>query len=295
MRTVAPVDIRRSLPERKRDTNKGDYGHVFVIAGSIGFTGSAALCSQAALLSGSGLVTLGICKSLNPILARKLTEVMTKPLPETGKQSLSEKALPEILKFSKKADCVAIGPGLSRNPATQRLVRKLVVSLDKPVVLDADGINALEKNTGSLKRARAPIIITPHPGEMSRLTGFSIKNITAAKEKVAKDFAKKYNVVCVLKGRGTVVARSDGKVFINTTGNPGMAKGGTGDVLTGMIASFVGQGIRPFEAAKLGVYLHGLAGDLAAKEKGEASMLASDLLDKIPESIRRLQGSPKHR
>ena len=266
------------LPKRKKETNKGDYGHVFIIAGSPGFTGAAALCSQAALLCGSGLATLGIAKGLNTILARKLTEVMTKPLPETSAGTLSEKAFPQVMKFSSKADCVAIGPGLSRNPGTQKLVRKLIVSLEKPMVLDADGLNAIEGQAQLLKRAQAPVIVTPHPGEMARLS----------KERVAKTFANKYNVVCVLKGHRTVVARPDGKTYVNTTGNPGMAKGGTGDVLTGMIASFIGQGIGPFEAASLGVYLHGLAGDLAAKEKGEASMLASDLLDKIPAAIKKL-------
>ena len=279
------------IPKRKADSNKGDYGHVFVLAGSAGFTGAAALCSWAALVSGSGLVTLGIPKSLYPIMARKLTEAMAMPLPETRGQALSEKAYPAIMKFSEKTDCVAIGPGLSGDQSTQRLIRKLVIILKKPVVLDADGINALEGKPELLNRANAPVVITPHPGEMSRLSGLSVKRIAAAKEKVAKEFANKYNVVCVLKGHRTVVARPDGKTYVNSTGNPGMAKGGTGDVLTGMIASFIGQGMRPFNAAMLGVYLHGLAGDLAAKEKGEVSMLASDLLNKIPEAIKKLQRS----
>lgn len=279
-------DFKKLLPKRKPDTHKGDYGHVFVIAGSVGMTGAAALCAQAALLSGSGLVTLGICKSLNPILARKLTEVMTKPLPETRQQTLSEKALSEILKFAKKVDCVAIGPGLSRNRSTQKLVKRLIVFLNKPIVLDADGINALERKAAILKSAKAPIVITPHPGEMSRLVSLSRREISKAKEKVAKEFANKYNVVCVLKGHRTVVAEPKGKTYTNTTGNPGMASGGVGDVLTGMIASFIGQGIRPFDAAKLGVYLHGLAGDLAAKEKGEVSLIATDLLNKLPEAIK---------
>jgi len=276
------------LPKRKKETNKGDYGHVFIIAGSPGFTGAAALCSKAALLCGSGLATLGIAKGLNTILARKLTEVMTKPLPETSAGTLSEKAFAQIMEFSKKADCVAIGPGLSREPGTQKLVRKLIVSLRKPVVLDADGLNAIAGCAPLLKRALAPVVVTPHPGEMARLTGLPVNASLGGKERVAKTFANKYNVVCVLKGHRTVVARPDGKTYVNNTGNPGMAKGGTGDVLTGMIASFIGQGIGPFEAASLGVYLHGLAGDLAAKEKGEASMLASDLLDKIPEAIKSL-------
>ncbi|MDD5545618.1 MAG: NAD(P)H-hydrate dehydratase [Candidatus Omnitrophica bacterium] len=279
------------IPKRKADSNKGDYGHVFVLAGSPGFTGAAALCSRAALLSGSGLVTLGIAKSLNPIMARKLTEVMTKPLPETRGGTLSEKAYAGIMKFADKADCLAIGPGLSRNPGAQRLVRKVIIALKGPVVLDADGLNALEGRVELLKRAKAPVVVTPHPGEMSRLAGLTVKTVSAAKEKVAKEFANKYNVVCVLKGHRTVVAAPGGRRYVNFTGNPGMAKGGTGDVLTGMIASFIGQGIRPFDAAKLGVYLHGLAGDLAAKDKGEVSMLASDLLNKIPEAVKKLASS----
>ncbi|MFA5165110.1 MAG: NAD(P)H-hydrate dehydratase [Candidatus Omnitrophota bacterium] len=276
------------LPKRKKETNKGDYGHVFIIAGAPGFTGAAALCSKAALLCGSGLATLGIAKGLNTVLARKLTEVMTKPLPETKAGTLSEKAFPQIMEFSKKADCVAIGPGLSQEPGTQKLVRKLIVSLKKSIVLDADGLNAIKGYTLLLKRAHAPVVVTPHPGEMARLTGLPVNAISGDKERVAKTFANKYNVVCVLKGNRTVVARPGGKSYVNKTGNPGMAKGGTGDVLTGMIASFIGQGIGPFEAASLGVYLHGKAGDLAAKEKGQASMLASDLLDKIPEAIKSL-------
>lgn len=288
MKVRVPADIRKLLPKRKPDTHKGDYGHVFVVAGSIGMTGAAALCSEAALLSGSGLVTLGICKSLNSILAKKLTEIMTRPLPETHEQTLSEKALPEILKFSEKVDCVAIGPGLSRNNSTQKLVKRLIASLNKPIVLDADGINALEGKASILKSVKAPIVVTPHPGEMSRLMPLSRNEIAKNKEKVAKGFANKYNVVCVLKGHRTVVAGPRGKIFINSTGNPGMASGGVGDVLTGMIASFIGQGLKPFDAAKLGVYLHGLAGDLAAKEKGEASLIASDLLNKLPEAIKKL-------
>ncbi len=281
-----PSDIRKLLPNRRPDTHKGDYGHVFVIAGSAGMTGAAALTSMGALLSGSGLVTLGIPKSLNPILAAKLTEVMTKPLPETDDQTLSEGAFSKIIKFAEKVNCVAIGPGLSRNSGTEKLVNELVVSLDKPMVLDADGINALEGNASILSSVKAPIVITPHPGEMARLVSLSREAIVKAKEKVAKNFASKYNVVCVLKGHRTVVAGPGGKAYVNLTGNPGMASGGVGDVLTGMIASFIGQGIKPFDAAKLGVFLHGLAGDLAAKEKGEISLIASDVLSKLPQAIK---------
>lgn len=286
-----PNDIKKLLPKRKPDTHKGDYGHVFVVAGSAGMTGAAALASTGALLSGSGLVTLGIPKSLNPIMEAKLTEVMTKPLPETDDQTLSEGAFSGIIKFAEKVNCVAIGPGLSRNYGTEKLVKELVISLDKPVVLDADGINALEGNASILSSAKAPIVITPHCGEMARLVSLSREAIVKAKEKVAKNFASKYNVVCVLKGHRTVVAGPKGKAYVNLTGNPGMASGGVGDILTGMIASFIGQGIKPFDAAKLGVFLHGLAGDLAAKEKGEASLIASDILEKLPEAIRKSTSS----
>jgi len=286
-----PSDIRKLLPNRRPDTHKGDYGHVFVIAGSAGMTGAAALASTGALLSGSGLVTLGIPKSLNPIMEAKLTEVMTKPLPETDDQTLSEGAFSKIIKFAEKVNCVAIGPGLSRNSSTEKLVKELVVSLDKPMVLDADGINALEGNARILSSAKAPIVVTPHPGEMARLVSLSREAIVKAKEKVAKNFASKYNVVCVLKGHRTVVAGPKGKTYVNLTGNPGMASGGAGDVLIGMIASFIGQGIKPFDAARLGVFLHGLAGDLAAKEKGEASLIASDILEKLPEAIKKMTSS----
>lgn len=286
MRRKIPSGIKRLLPCRKPDAHKGDFGHVLVIAGSLGMTGAAALASMGALLSGSGLVTLGIPKSLNPILEVKLTEVMTKPLDETSGQSLSAAALPKILEFSKKIDCAAIGPGLSGNFSTERLVKRLIISLNKPIVLDADGINALKGDASILRSAKAPIVITPHIGEMSRLISLPRDKIVKAKEKVAKKFANQYNVVCVLKGYRTVVADPKGKVYVNLTGNPGMATGGAGDVLTGMIASFIGQGIKPFDAAKMGVFLHGFAGDLAAEEKGEVSLIASDILNKLPDAIK---------
>ncbi|MFH0771082.1 MAG: NAD(P)H-hydrate dehydratase [Candidatus Omnitrophota bacterium] len=285
MRVKIPSEIRELLPKRKIDTHKGDYGHVLIIGGSVGMTGAVALSSQAALLSGSGLVTLGAPRSLNSIIEAKLTEVMTLPLPETAEQTLSETALPEILDFSRKVDCVAIGPGLSRNSSAQELVKKLIANLDKPIVLDADGINALKGDASILRSVKSKIVITPHSGEMSQLAALPSDEISRIKEKVAKKFTNEYNVVCVLKGYRTVVAAPKEKTYVNLTGNPGMASGGTGDVLTGMIASFIGQGIKPFDAARLGVFLHGLAGDLAAEEIGEASLIASNILDKLPKAI----------
>jgi NAD(P)H-hydrate epimerase len=280
-----------SLLKRKPDTHKGDYGHVFVLAGSVGLTGAAYLTAQAALLAGSGLVTLGIPKSLNAIMARKLTEVMTLPLPETAAQSFSRKAFSEIKRFSGKADVLAVGPGLSQNKETQALVRDVISKIDRPVVIDADGLNAITGHLGILRIPRSERqepILTPHPGEMARLVGKTVKFIQANRKKIAKEFAKKYNVILVLKGHRTIVASPDGKVYINKTGNPGMASGGAGDVLTGMIASFLGQGLSGFDAAKFGVYVHGLAGDIAAKEKGQLSLIATDLLNKLPEAFKKL-------
>lgn len=278
----------KKIKPRLRDTHKGTYGHVFVLAGSAGMTGAAYLTSTAALLSGSGLVTLGIPKGINPVMEEKLVEVMTKPLPETRAQTLSMKALPAIREFVKKADVIAIGPGLSGHKETKALVRRLVVMLDKNFVLDADGINAFRGAANLLKRVKTEFVITPHPGEMSRLAGMSIASIQKDRKGVAKEVSKLYNCITVLKGSSTVVANPKGEVYINETGNPGMATGGVGDILTGIIASLIGQGLEPFGAAKLGVYIHGRAGDLAMREKGEISLIATDLLNKLPEVFKKL-------
>lgn len=277
------------LFKRRPGSHKGDYGHVFILAGSAGLTGAAYLTSQGALISGSGLVTLGIPKSLNPVMARKLTEVMTKPLPETRSQSLSRKAFSEIRKFLEKRDVLAIGPGLSQHKETQLLIRKIILCCNKPMVIDADALNALAgcvKGLVKIPRRRSATVLTPHPGEMGRLINKSAGFVQKDRKNIAKEFAKKYNLTLVLKGHHTVVA-SPRNIYINKTGNPGMASGGVGDVLTGVIASFLGQGLSGFDAARLGVYVHGLAGDLSAKEKGQLSVTAVDLLNKLPKALRR--------
>jgi len=276
------------LTRRKRNAHKGDFGHLLVLAGSLGYTGAASLCSEAALLSGSGLVTLGIPRSLNVIVAKKVTEAMTLPLPETKAQTLSLRAFSLILKKGESVDAFAIGPGLSRHPETVRLIHRLIPRIRKPMVVDADGLNALAKDPRIFKKAKAPVIGTPHPGEMGRLIRQKSAFIQKHREKVAKDFAVRYNMITVLKGHRTVVASPQGKLYINRTGNPGMATAGCGDVLTGVIGSFLGQGMDPFEAACRAVYVHGLAGDLAAKEKGEASLIASDLLKYLPEAFKKV-------
>jgi len=274
------------IPARREDTHKGDFGHVFVLAGSRGMTGAAYLTSQAAIRSGSGLVTCGIPESLNLVMEAKLTEVMTLPLPETKGQSLAYEALERIISFSEKIDSLAVGPGASRNKDTEKLMRDVVKKINKPIVLDADGVISVVGKCDLLKKRKAPTVLTPHPGEMARLLGKTTEFVQAARVKLAKDFAKKYKVVLVLKGYRTVVASPKGEIYVNETGNSGMSTAGIGDVLTGMIASFIGQGIESYSAAVIGTYLHGTAGDLASREKGQFSMIASDLLEKLPEAIR---------
>ena len=273
-------DIPKIQP-RKPDTHKGDYGRVFVLAGSSGMTGAACMCSNAALRAGAGIVTLGIPESLHGIVASKLTCVMTHPLPETHLKTLSELGRQDILDFSQRFDVVAIGPGLSQYQETKKLILWLLQSLDCPIVLDADGINALADNPKILDCIKTNIVLTPHPGEMAHLLGVSTKEVQSKRVEISRMFVKgRKNVTLVLKGHKTVVMNEE-KYYINETGNPGMATAGAGDVLTGMIASFLGQQYAPFEAAQLGVYLHGLAGDIAVQEKGEISMIATDILDNL--------------
>jgi len=285
---MAKEIFKRTISARKLDAHKGNFGHIFILAGASGLTGAAYLTSQACLLSGSGLVTLGIPKSLNPIMEVKLTEVMTKPLAETKQFSLSLRALAQIKKILPEINALAIGPGLSQNYETQRLVRQLLLFVTQPAVLDADGINALVGNLKILKNLKCGLVITPHPGEMARLLNLKVSEIQKNRVRVAKDFAKKYNLVVALKGYRTVVAAPNGKAYINDTGNPGMASAGCGDVLTGIIASFLGQGMDGFKAARLGVYLHGLAGDYAARKKGKISLIATDILNKLPQAFKAL-------
>jgi len=280
--------ILEKFPKRAADSHKGDYGHVLVMAGSSGYTGAPYLTGQAALLAGSGLVTLAAGKSVHPILAAKLTEVMVRPFFETRDGSLSLLAEKELLAFAEGCNCVAIGPGISQNRETQTLVRNLVTKLDKTMVLDADGLNALAGHLPILKNVKKPVVLTPHPGEMARLTGKETGDIQKNRKEIALQFAGEYNIVLILKGHETVVAGPGGELYINRTGNPGMATGGVGDVLTGIVASFIGQGMDPVSASALAVYFHGLAGDLALKEKGPLSLVATDLLNKLPEVLRTL-------
>jgi len=270
-----------SIP-RNPDTHKGDYGHLLVIAGSVGKTGAAAMACQAALRMGAGLVTLAIPKSLNAIMETKLTEVMTEPLPETPKQTLSLRAFSTIVRLCENKRAVIIGPGLGTFKETQSLVLKLIRALDLPIILDADGLTALATQPKTLPITNRSLIITPHPGEMARLTRSQVKDILEDRIGLSRNFSESQRVHLVLKGHPTLISTPKGEVFINPTGNPGMASGGMGDVLTGMIGGLVCQGFDILSSLQMAVYLHGKAGDEGAKEVGEKSLIATDIIEKIP-------------
>jgi hydroxyethylthiazole kinase-like uncharacterized protein yjeF len=277
-------EIPGILP-RKPNTHKGNYGRILILAGSVGMTGAACLCSSAALRAGAGIVTLGIPESLHGLVASSLTCVMTRPLPETPARTLSDSGRQEIFDFAQQFDVVAIGPGLSQYPETKKMVLWLLQALNHPMVVDADGINALADNPNILDQVKKTVILTPHPGEMSRLVGVSAKEIQSKRLEVSQSFMRgRKNVILVLKGYKTIVMDEE-RFYINETGNPGMATAGIGDVLTGMIAALLGQHYTPFEAAQLGVYLHGLAGDIAVQEVGEISLIAADILEYLPQSF----------
>ncbi len=270
-----------ALPVRARTVHKGDTGRVAIIAGSVGLTGAACLASLAALRSGAGLITLGLPETLNDIAEVKLTEVMTRPLPEVKKhRCLSLRACSEIRRLIDGADAIALGPGLGRHRETADLVRRLIHDLTAPTVLDADGLNAFEGQADLLRAASQPLILTPHAGEFKRLTGVKPTDPVSAAEMLASQT----RAIVVLKGAPTIVALPDGKSFVNVSGNPGMATGGTGDVLAGILASQIAQGLDPENAALAGVYLHGLAGDLAMDKLGERGLIASDLVAALPEA-----------
>jgi NAD(P)H-hydrate epimerase len=284
-----PEFIASRLPDREPDAYKGSCGYLSVIAGSVGMTGAATLTCQSAYLAGAGYVKLAIPKTLNNIMEIKLTETLTFPLYETHQHSLSVDADIDLPKFLEGVDCVTIGPGLSRNTETSQLVRKYVRKIRQPMVIDADGLNALSTDSSILWNAHDKIVLTPHVGEMARLTGIDKREIMADPVHKAKDTAEKFGVVLVLKGAATVVASPKGKVFVNTTGNAGMATAGAGDVLTGIISGLIVQGMNVFDAAIVGVYLHGLAGDVAAQKKGELSVIATDIMNNIPDALLRLR------
>lgn len=281
--------VREWLPRRRLSAHKGDCGRVVVLAGSRGMTGAACLASLAAARSGAGLVTLGVPESLHDICEAKLTEVMTAPLPETSRATLTRLGKKEVKELVEEADVVALGPGLGTHPETRTLVRELLPELTVPVVVDADGLNALAGQSEGIRKIKTSLVLTPHPGEMARLVGKKPAEIQDNRLQEAEAAAAHWRKVVVLKGAGTVIAGPGGKTYINPTGNPGMASGGSGDVLTGIIAGLLAQGLEPVKAAACGVYIHGRAGDEAARIKGLLGMIAGDILDALPGVLKELE------
>ncbi len=267
---------------RPLNTHKGDYGHLLVIAGSVGKTGAAAMACEAALRVGAGLVTLAVPKSLNAIMEVKLTEVMTEPLPETPKQTLSLRAFNSILRLCENKKAVIIGPGVGTFKETQSLILKLLKTMNLPIILDADGLTALATQPKIFPTTNRSLVLTPHPGEMARIIRSTPKEVQEDRIGISRNFAQSHHVHLLLKGYRSLIATPKGEVFINPTGNPGMASGGTGDVLTGMIGGFICQGFDILPSLQMAVYLHGLAGDHMARELGEKSLIATDIIERIP-------------
>ena len=290
IQTVEKDQAALLVPARPADSHKGDYGHVLVIAGSRGRTGAALMTAKACLRSGAGLVTIGVPGTLAGVFQSKVTEEMVLPLPDRGDGSLSFEAAGEILRFvSGKADVLAIGPGIGISADNTRIMRELITNSAAPMVIDADGINSIKGDAGILRKAKSPVILTPHVGEMARLLKADGEDESAGRTAIEKErialslfFSTKNGVYLSLKGAPTLIAEPGGRLFINTTGNPGMATAGSGDVLTGIISAFLGQQLNPLDACVLGVYLHGLAGDMAASAKGMHSMIATDIIEQLP-------------
>ncbi len=295
---IEPGQVRRALPRRARDSHKGTFGHVFALAGSRDKSGAALMAGLAALRSGAGLVTLMLPECLRKDLMGKAPELMTMWLPETHEGTPDASSAKTVLDQLSQADAIVIGPGLSTNRSTQRLVLEVVHGAPVPVVLDADGINAFDGRAADIRNeASNPIVITPHPGEMARLVGNTIAEVQRRRLEMAEECAVRNKVFTVLKGFQTVVASPAGHIYVNTTGNPGMATGGTGDVLSGMLGRFMAGWRRRFNGSNsealsdyisAGVYIHGLAGDLAAVEKGEESLIATDIVSFLPAAFKRV-------
>lgn len=285
-------EIQRHLRPRDPEANKGHFGHVLVVAGSAGKTGAAAMASYSALRAGAGLVSLALPKSLSGTMETTYPEVMTIPLPETAEETIDLAARDRVAELLPGMKVLVIGPGITTHPRTAGFLREVLKGARLPTVVDADGLNNLVGHLLLLRETSAPLILTPHPGEMSRLTGIPIAAIQRDRIEVAREFAVEHQVILVLKGARTVIADPEGRVYLNPTGNPGMATGGTGDILSGMIGGLVAQGTGLLEGVLTAVYLHGLAGDLAVQKVGEICLVATDLLASLPDAIRRVVGNP---
>ncbi|MFO7900028.1 MAG: NAD(P)H-hydrate dehydratase [Planctomycetota bacterium] len=283
MTSFKQADEPTAPDQRRPDAHKGSFGHVLVVGGSRRMMGAALMCSAAATRSGAGLCTLACPDSMQPIVPLFTPTTMSIPLAETVAGSIALGAWPQIEAFFGRATVCAAGPGLSRNRSTRQLVHRIVRRCPLPLVLDADGLNALAGAADLVREANVPVVLTPHPGEMARLTGRSIGEVQENRRRAACRLSERVGAVVVLKGAGTVVAGEE-KVYINRTGNPHMASGGTGDVLTGMVAGLLAQGLGPFDAARTAVYWHGLAADRAPNAAGPGAVTATDILDEMRSS-----------
>lgn len=281
--TVLPYFMKR-----KKDAHKGTFGHLFILSGSFGKTGAAVMAGKAALKMGAGLVTVGTPKSCLPIVARSMDELMTEPLPETPEKTLSSDALKKTASLLRGKDALLIGPGISTHRSTAEFVLSLLPEIKIPVVMDADALNILATEPEAIKSLPKPAVLTPHPGEFARLVKLSTREVVKNKLELAPQFASEYGVYLVLKSYRTLTATPEGRVYINSTGNPGMATAGSGDVLSGMIASMIIQEKNLLEAVLAAVYVHGLSGDLGAQKLGEKTLVAGDLIRELPRSIKLL-------
>ena len=288
---ITPGALHRAMPLRSPEAHKGRSGHVLILAGAPGKTGAAAMTATAAMRAGAGLVTLGIPNGLHRVVEPMLTETMTVGLPQTDSGALDASATDQVRALIDGKRCLAMGPGVGTDPATGSLVRHVIETSPIPVVVDADGLNLIAEDSAVLARRKAPIVLTPHPGEMSRLCGRPTADIQQDRIGHARAFAQRHQVHLVLKGAATLVAQPDGTVFVNATGNPGMAAGGMGDVLTGLIAGLIAQGLDAAAAARAGVYLHGLAADLLSVTKGPVGYLATEVIAALPEALNKLRTS----
>ncbi len=285
---LEPADVARHFPPRPRDNHKGSYGHLLVVAGSVGKTGAAALAARAAMRAGAGLVTVATAASAQPVVAALLLEAMTEPVAETAARTIALKARDALHDLAARRDAVALGPGLGLDEDTQALARALVFDFEQPMVVDADALTALAGHLDRLRGARAARCLTPHPGEMARMLGVAIADVQRDRIATARQFATAWETPVVLKGATSVIGLPDGTVLLNPTGNPGMASGGTGDVLSGVLGAFLARGLEPAAALAAGVYLHGLAGDVAAERLGQESLVATDVIEALPEAFRRV-------
>lgn len=280
--------FNKAVFNRPDDSNKGTLGSLLCICGSYGMAGAAIMAGKAALRCGIGLLKIAVPKSIYPVCATNILESVYYPLEETSNGIISSKNTDFLLEMCEKSSAVVIGCGLSVCEDTKNLVQSVITNCEKPLVIDADALNCICNKPEILKNLKAPAIITPHPSEMARLLHSTPKAVNSNRENTAIDFAKKFGVVTVLKGAGTIIASPDGEVYINHTGNSGMATGGSGDILSGIIGSLLAQGASPINAAAAGVFLHGTIGDLAAEKLGKISMLPTDMIDMIPTAYLKL-------